>query len=104
MTNTNAVTYDYYTLDQARDILEQQYEHDRLVRLNRRTSRKVKQQAISISHIKQKLQGFSMVSLGMITPLFLQGDITASMIIIPMGLYVAFKKDNRRTINNGKTI
>jgi len=100
MNNTNAATYDYYTLDQARELLEQQYKHNSLVKANRKVVKQAKQKAILLSYCLQKLQGLTIITLGCITPLFLQGDATVSLIIIPMGLYVAFRKNNQEGEQN----
>ena len=38
--------------------------------------------------IKQKLIGIALVTIGIVTPLLLDGDATASVFLIPTGLYL----------------
>jgi hypothetical protein len=42
--------------------------------------------------IKQKLSGLSMVACGVAAPILLEGDATASLLFIPMGLYLVFTR------------
>lgn len=38
--------------------------------------------------LKQKLMGLTLVAIGIVTPLLLDGDATASVFLIPAGLYM----------------
>ena len=42
--------------------------------------------------IKQKLSGLLLVACGVVTPILLDGDATASLLFIPMGLYLVSTK------------
>lgn len=44
--------------------------------------------------IKQKLLGFSMVVLSIITPIALEGDVTISIFLLPVGIYALFTRKN----------
>ena len=80
MQNTNIVsTYDYYTLDQARQI--------------RRAERKARKRAETIYYIKQKLSGLTMAAIGIITPILLDGDCTFSLFALPVGIWLLFTKE-----------
>ena len=42
--------------------------------------------------IKQKLSGLLMVACGVAAPILLEGDATASLLFIPLGLYLVFTR------------
>lgn len=46
-----------------------------------------------IYFLKQKVSGFIMTVLGIIIPFVLDGDATASLIFVPLGLYLMFTKN-----------
>ena len=46
-----------------------------------------------ISILKQKLLGLVLVGFGILIPFVLDGDATASVIIIPLGLFLIFTKE-----------
>ena len=59
MQNTNIVaTYDYYTLDQARQIIAEENRQKAI----RRAERKARKRAETIYYIKQKLSGLTMAT------------------------------------------
>ena len=90
MQNTNIVsTYDYYTLDQARQIIEEENKQKAI----RREERKARKRAETIYYIKQKLSGLTMAAIGIITPILLDGDATFSLIALPVGIYLIFTKE-----------
>lgn len=43
--------------------------------------------------IKQKVTGLALIAIGCIIPAILDGDATVSMLLIPMGLYIAITKE-----------
>ncbi len=43
--------------------------------------------------LKQKLLGLVLVGFGILIPFVLDGDATASVIIIPLGLFLIFTKE-----------
>ena len=44
-------------------------------------------------YLKQKLLGLAAVGVGVVCPLLLDGDATASLIMLPLGLYALFTKE-----------
>ena len=44
-------------------------------------------------YLKQKLLGLAAVGIGIACPLLLDGDATASLIMLPIGLYALFTKE-----------
>ena len=42
--------------------------------------------------IKQKLNGLLLVACGVVVPILLDGDATASLLFIPLGLYLVFTR------------
>ena len=90
MQNTNIVsTYDYYTLDQARQIISEANRQKAI----RRGKRKARKRAETIYYIKQKLLGLTMTAIGIITPILLDGDCTFSLFALPVGIWLLFTKE-----------
>lgn len=50
-------------------------------------------------YIKQKLLGLAAVGMAIACPLLLNGDATASLIMLPLGLYALFTKEKIFTFN-----
>ena len=90
MQNTNIVaTYDYYTLDQAKQIITEENRQKAI----RMAERKARKRAETIYYIKQKLSGLTMAVIGIITPIILDGDCTFSLVALPLGIYLLFTKE-----------
>ena len=90
MQNTNIIaTYDYYTLDQARQIIAEENRQKAI----RRAERKARKRAEKIYYIKQKLSGLTMAAIGIIIPILLDGDATFSLIALPLGIWLLFTKE-----------
>ena len=90
MQNTNIVsTYDYYTLDQARQIIAEENRQKAI----RRAKRKARKRSETIYYIKQKLSGLTMATIGIITPILLNGDCTFSLFALPVGIWLMFTKE-----------
>lgn len=90
MQNTNVVkTYDYYTLDQARQIIAEENKQKAI----RKAERKARKRAEAIYYIKQKLSGLTIAAIGIITPILLDGDCTFSLIALPLGIWLLFTKE-----------
>lgn len=90
MQNTNIVaTYDYYTLDQARQIIAEENRQKAII-IARRKARK---RAERKYYIKQKLSGLTMAAVGIITPFVLDGDATFSLFALPVGIWLLFTKE-----------
>ena len=46
-----------------------------------------------IYYLKQKVCGLALVLIGVIIPFLLDGDVTVSVLIVPLGLYAIFTKE-----------
>lgn len=68
----------YYTLEQAKEILRNE-------RINRMKILKEK--------AKQKAFGLFLIALGIVIPFILEGDATASIVAIPLGIVTIATKD-----------
>ena len=90
MRNANIVaTYDYYTLDQARQIIAEE-NRKKAIRMAKRKSQK---RAETIYYIKQKLSGLTIAAIGIITTILLDWDVTFSLIALPFGIWLMFTKE-----------
>ena len=90
MQSTNIVaTYDYYALDQARQIIAEENKQ-KAIRMAKRKSQK---RAETIYYIKLKLSGLTMAAIGIITPILLDGDATFSLFALPVGIWLLFTKE-----------
>ena len=84
MTNTCKNTYDA-------EVLETVYTYNEwLKEYKRRTCRSRAERAY---FLKQKLCGLVLATIGIIVPVVCDGDATASLLLVPMGLYVLFTKE-----------
>ena len=68
-----------YTLKEARKIIEKEHTYKREVFLHK---------------AKQKLLGILAIGVSIASPLLLDGDATISLVILPLGLYALFTKEN----------
>lgn len=55
--------------------------------------RKARRREERIYYIKQKLSGLILAIIGIIIPFVMDGDATASILILPLGLYLLFTKE-----------
>ena len=85
--DTNTITY--YTLDQAREILREEARQKRLARQKREAKRKAK----TIYFLKQKMMGIALIIISILIPILLDGDATASLLFLPLGLFLLFTKE-----------
>ena len=85
--DNNAITY--YTLDQAKEILREEARQKRLARQKREAKRKAK----TIYFLKQKMMGIALIIISVLIPILLDGDATASLLFLPLGIYVLFTKE-----------
>ena len=67
-----------YTLAEARRIIKEQTKEKR---------------ELFISKAKQKFFGLLAISVSIATPILLDGDATASLIMLPLGIYLLFTKE-----------
>ena len=84
MTNTCKNTYDT-------EVLETVYTYNEWLKEYKRRTRKSR--ADRVYYIKQKLCGVVLAAIGIITPILFDGDATASLLLVPMGLFVLFTKE-----------
>lgn len=90
MQNTNIVaSYDYYTLEQAREIIREENRQKAI----RREERKARRKAERIYYVKQKLSGLTLAAIGILIPFICDGDATASVLLVPLGLYILFTRE-----------
>lgn len=55
--------------------------------------RKARRRANAAYYIKQKLSGLILAIIGIIIPFVMDGDATASVLVLPLGLYLLFTKE-----------
>ena len=84
--NNDVITY--YTLEDAREILREEARQKRLARQKRETKRKAK----IMYYLKQKLIGIALIILSILIPIINDGDVTVSLITLPLGLLLLFTK------------
>lgn len=82
MNNTNLAYKEILEDKEIWKVFEEQYEE-----------RKAKQRAGKLYYLKQKASGMILITIGMIAPFILDGDITASVFIIPIGICLSFTKE-----------
>lgn len=79
-----AITYDYYTLDQAREIIRKEN------RIKRDRARRKKKKIFKY-YLKQKTIGLAVIILSILTATIIK-DATLSVLAMPFGLYLVFTK------------
>ena len=79
----------YYTLEDAREILREEARQKRLARQKREAKRKAK----TIYFLKQKMMGIALIIISILIPIVNNGDATASLLFLPLGIYVLFTKE-----------
>ena len=84
-----AIEYDYYTLEQAREIIRKENRQ----KATKQAERKARKKAEAIYYINQKLSGLTLAAIGILIPFVCDGDATASLIMLPLGLYTLFTKE-----------
>ena len=84
MTNTCRNTYSTEVLETVMTYSEWLKEY------KRRTYRSRAERAY---FLKQKLCGVVLAAIGIIVPILFDGDATASLLLVPMGLFVLFTKE-----------
>ena len=73
------------------EVLETVYTYNEwLKEYKRRTHRSRAERAY---FLKQKLCGVVLAAIGIIVPIVCDGDATASLLLVPMGLFVLFTKE-----------
>lgn len=80
----------YYTLDQAREILK---EESRIKRQEQR-KRELRRRKKALYYLKQKTMGMILIIISIIIPI-IENDATASVFILPIGLSMLFTKEKQ---------
>ena len=52
-----------------------------------------KRKAKTIYFLKQKMMGIALIIISILIPILLDGDATASLLFLPLGIYVLFTKE-----------
>jgi hypothetical protein len=91
MKNNIVAEYDYYTLDQAREIVYQEMRHDRITREFWTKKKMIQKRKEKLFYVKQKLSGIVTIAIGMIIPVLIK-DITFSIVAISLGMYLILTK------------
>lgn len=80
-------TYDYYTLDQAKEILREEN------RIRKAEQRKIKlrRRNKAIYYMKQKAVGLILCVIAILIPI-IDRDITLTTILLPFGMFMIFTK------------
>ena len=92
--NINVVaTYDYYTLDQARDIIYAEMRHNRAVRKWKAKQKAEQKRKERERKLIQRISGIMLVVIGIVIPNLLCGDATFSLIALPLGIWLLFTKE-----------
>ena len=86
---TSNTIIEYYTLDQAREILR---EEARQTILDRRKKEEEKKERF-FYFLKQKMMGIALIIISILIPIVNNGDATASLITLPLGLFLLFTKE-----------
>lgn len=84
-----AIEYDYYTLEQAREIIKEENRQKAI----KRAKRKMQRKAETIYYIKQKLSGLIMSAIGILIPFVMDGDATISVLMLPLGIFLMATKE-----------
>ena len=79
----------YYTLDQAREILREESRQKRLARQKREEEKKER----FFYFLKQKMVGITLIIISILIPIINDGDATASLLFLPLGIYMLFTKE-----------
>ena len=84
--------YDYYTLEQAKEILLRQQRHKKAVRKWKAAQAAEERKRKRLALLYQKCAGLYLTALGIALP-FICGDGTFSLLAIPMGIYIMTRKE-----------
>lgn len=59
----------------------------------RETKRRIKQRTEHLYYMKQRLSGVIMTAIGIITPFVIDGDITFSLFVLPLGIFLLLTQE-----------
>ena len=80
---TSNAIIEYYTLDQASEILREEA----------RQKREEEKKERFFYFLKQKMMGIALIIISILIPIVNNGDATASLITLPLGLFLLFTKE-----------
>lgn len=63
----------------------------------RETKLRIRQRTEHLYYMKQRLSGVMMVTIGIIVPFLLDGDVTASLFALPLGMFLMMTKEKVMT-------
>lgn len=63
----------------------------------RETKRRIRQRTERLYYIKQRILGAIMAAIGIITPFILDGDVTISLFVLSLGLFLLLTKEKVMT-------
>lgn len=61
------------------------------------TKRRIRQRKERLYYMKQRLSGVMMVAIGVIMPFVLDGDVTVSLVALPLGIFLLLTKEKVMT-------
>lgn len=64
---------------------------------HREAQRRMKQRTEHLYYIKQRLLGVIMVAMGIVTPFILDGEVTFSLVALPLGIFLLLTKEKVMT-------
>ena len=79
----------YYTLDEAREILREEARQKRLARQKKEEEKRER----FFYFLKQKMMGVALIIISILIPIISDGDATAILITLPLGLFLLFTKE-----------
>lgn len=59
----------------------------------RKEKQKAKKRKVIFYYVKQKMSGLVFVAISILLPLLMDGDATASVLLMPLGLFLLFTKE-----------
>ena len=63
----------------------------------REAKRRIKQKTEHLYYMKQRLSGVMMAAIGIITPFLLDGDVTFSLVALPLGIFLLLAREKVMT-------
>lgn len=57
------------------------------------TKRRIRQRTEHLYYMKQRLSGAIMAAIGIVTPFVLDGDVTFSLIVLPLGIFLLLTRE-----------
>ena len=93
-------TYDEWLKEFVTYLCEQETEVARVNQLKRLETHRQKMKISRMEYVyylKQKISGLVIIVIGILTPLILEGDITVSLIALPLGVFLMITREKIMT-------